>query len=90
MNEEIQKTKVNRGYVKRYLKMKPYFIVIIKYDNVNEVPSNYLKDFVKWYKVPGKKSPKDLLPEKAKSLLPAQENALVIYNGKDLIASIKY
>jgi hypothetical protein len=70
--------------------MKPYFILIIKHDNVNEVPSNYLTDFVEWHQDPGKKSPKDLLPEKAKSLLPAQENALVIYNGKDLIASIKY
>ena len=70
--------------------MKPYFILIIKHDNVNEVPSNYLTDFIKWHQVPGKKSPKALLGEKAKSLLPDQENVLVLYNGKDLIASIKY
>jgi hypothetical protein len=70
--------------------MKPYFILIIKHDNVNEVPSNYLMDFIKWHQVPGKKSPKALLGEKAKSLLPDKENVLVLYNGKDLIASIKY
>jgi hypothetical protein len=49
-----------------------------------------LTDFVKWHQVPGKKSPKALLGEKAKSLLPDQENVLVLYNGKDLISSIKY
>ena len=48
IEDEIQKNKKNRPYVKRYLELGSYSIVVIKNDNIDKVPMQYLKDWIKF------------------------------------------
>ena len=48
IEDEIQKNKKNRPYVKRYLELGSYSIVVIKNDNIDKVPIQYLKDWIKF------------------------------------------